>query len=169
MELIKELRESDIIKEGKDEFETNYSVRKSSRGVIVNQENKIALIFVSSEGYYKLPGGDREAGEDKFITFNREVLEETGCEVDIIKELGLIIEYRNKMKELKFSYCFVGRVKEDTGTLALTKKEVERGFQLKWVGIDEAINLVKNSQPKSYAGMFVRYRDLIILSKARTS
>lgn len=164
MELIKEIREKDVIKEGSDELKQKYVLIKASRGVIL-KEDKIGLLFVSKKGYYKLPGGKLEEGETKKEAFKREVLEETGCEIEIKKELGLIIEYRNKVEKLQINYCYVSEVIKETGVFNLSEKEKKKGFQFKWASQKEAKELIKNSEPKDYEGKFIINRDLTILNK----
>jgi hypothetical protein len=37
----------------------NYSTREAGRAVVFNENKNIALLYVSKENYYKLPGGHR--------------------------------------------------------------------------------------------------------------
>lgn len=55
-------------------------------GIIVN-DGKILLVNVRSTGKYFLPGGAVEMGETLTDALNREILEETGIEVEIKKFL----------------------------------------------------------------------------------
>jgi len=53
-----------------------YLVREVGRAVVVDEDKKIALLYVSKENYYKLPGGGIEEGEDKISALKRECLED---------------------------------------------------------------------------------------------
>ena len=46
----------------------NYRVREAGRAVVMDRDGMIALLHVTKESYYKLPGGGIEETEDKIIT-----------------------------------------------------------------------------------------------------
>ena len=71
-----------------------YRVREAGRAVVVDENGMIALLHVTKENYYKLPGGGIEDTEDKMIALKRECKEEIGCDVEVIGEVGTIVEYR---------------------------------------------------------------------------
>ncbi len=167
MLLFGEIHESDVLADGKDYFDTSYKVKKASRGAVFNKNNLIALMYVSRDNYYKLPGGGLERGEDAVNAFKREVMEETGAEAEVYMEVGLIIEYKNKMKKLQINYCYIGRVVDDTGSPEFTEKELEKGFRLKWVPFTEAYNLIANQRPVDYSARFISMRDGLILKRVR--
>jgi hypothetical protein len=56
MNLFLELRESDLGFGAPESFEINYRLRKASRALVFNHENKIALMHVTKDNYHKLPG-----------------------------------------------------------------------------------------------------------------
>ena len=100
-----------------EEETKNYRVREAVRAIVVDEDGKIALLHVSKSNYYKLPGGGMENGEDKMSTLRRECLEELGCEIEVVGEVGSILEY-NKMFSLKHtSYCYIAKVKGKKGVL----------------------------------------------------
>lgn len=166
MELISEIYGEDI---GLDYTDANkmYRVRKASRAIILNDSNQIALLYVSKNNYHKLPGGGIEKDENIAYALKREAAEEAGVEIDIIREVGTIIEYRDKFDQLQISYCFIAKVNKKLGNMSFTEDELVLGFQLKWVTIEEAVELVKNDKPKDYAGKFIQKRDLAFLLKAK--
>ena len=47
---------------------------------------KIAIFYKSNKNEYKLPGGGMENDENPEEAFKREVLEETGCVVEIVNK-----------------------------------------------------------------------------------
>ena len=103
--------------------------------------------------------------------FYREVAEETGCKVEIIKYLGVTEEYKYKNNFKQISYIYVSKVIEDTQKLNLTQKEKDEGAKLLWVEPIEALELIQNcindlkdSQYEDvYATKFVVLRDRRIL------
>ena len=78
---------------------------------------------------YKLVGGDIENNEEPILAFKCEVLEEAGCEIDIVKKLGIIEEYRSFLNLKQISHVFVSNVVNNINTLNLTEKEMEK---MKW-------------------------------------
>lgn len=167
MELLKEIYDNDIGESSGSYFGVNYKIRKAMRAVIFDDEKKIALMRVKSDNYYKLPGGGIDEGEDYQEALKRELLEETGCDSRTEDEVGITIEYRNQFEMLQISYCYLSNVVGDKGTVDFTQKELDDGFELIWVDLVEAIDLVKNSTPKKYACKFIVLRDLILLEKAK--
>ncbi|MBN1923853.1 MAG: NUDIX domain-containing protein [Nanoarchaeota archaeon] len=167
MKLLMEIQESDVFDGGKDYFNASYKVRKAARGVIFNKERKIAVLYVAKHNYYKLPGGGFEQGESAELAFKREMREETGTEATMETPIGVIIEYRNKQKRLQISYCYYGRVTDESGEPQFTKKELDKGFKLKWVPLDEAINLMRFQHPTDYSGLFITIRDKVFLERLK--
>ncbi|MBZ9609862.1 NUDIX domain-containing protein [Clostridium estertheticum] len=165
MELIKEIYEKDI-GYNYENIDITYKLRKASRAVVLNNSRKIALLYVSKNNYHKLPGGGIEAGEDRNIALNREVMEESGVNIDILGEVGTIIEYKNMQNILQISYCFYSKVKGYIKQPSFTDEEIDNGFQLKWVALDEAILILENDTPDNYIGKFIQIRDLLFLKKA---
>ncbi len=167
MELIKEIWEHEII-EGK-EFDPDfrYKVRKAARAIIIGQDNKIPLVYASRDQFHKIPGGGIEPDEDIETGLRREVLEESGCEIENIKPIGIIIEYRNKFKQVHINYCFLADLKGQPKDPEFTDKEKEEGFKVTWTDIEEGLALFKKDQPRSYLGEFVKVRDCEFLKKAK--
>jgi 8-oxo-dGTP pyrophosphatase MutT (NUDIX family) len=90
MKLIKIINPENV----SEEEVKGYRTREAGRAVVFDDEGKVALLSVSKENYYKLPGGGVEEGEDKITALHRECQEEIGCDVEIVNELGFIVEYR---------------------------------------------------------------------------
>ncbi len=165
MDLIKEIYEKDIGC-NYENIDITYRIRKASRSIVLNDSQKIALLFVSKNNYHKLPGGGIEAGEDIRTALHREVMEEAGVNINVLGEVGTIIEYRNKQEMLQISYCYYSEVQGDINEPSFTDEEADSGFQLKWVTLDEAISMLENDTPDDYSGKFIQSRDLSFLKSA---
>lgn len=122
-----------------------YKTRIAARGIIIREDGKIAIQSKSNTNEYKLIGGGIENNEEAAAGFEREVLEETGCKIEIIKELGITEEYISQKGAKQISYIFVAKVLEDTNKLYLTEKEKTEGANLIWVDVQEALELIKDS------------------------
>jgi len=118
--------------------------RFGARGIVI-KDNEIAVFNKQLKNEYKLPGGGIDENEDPKEAFKREVLEETGCEVEIIADMGTIIELKSHDNFIQTSYLFIGKVLKDTGKLNLTQKETDEGARLLWCTPEEAYKLIKNS------------------------
>ena len=139
--------------------------RYASRGVLTNHKNDVAMIYMSQNGFYKLPGGGIEGNETKEIAFMREIKEETGYVCEIIQELGYIEEHKNRTNFCQHSYCFLAKVIGKMDDNMLTDNVKSLGFELKWMDIGEAIKRMRQALKvcEDYKLRFVILRDQIIL------
>jgi len=160
MELLKEIKDVDEVDE------SNFKLREASRAVLFDEDNNIPLLFVSRHNYHKLPGGGIEPEEDKEQALIREVLEEVGSSIEVSGEVGKVIEYRTECDLKQISYCYFGRI-ISKGDTDFSKRELNQGFTLIWVPIDEAINKIESDKPDNYEGTFIQKRDLVLLKKAK--
>lgn len=150
----------------------NPRIRLGARGIVVRKDGKIAVFNKSNKNEFKLPGGGIDDGENAKEGFLREVLEETGCTVEITKELGTIEEHKSLDNFKQISHVFVAKVIEDKGTLYLTEKEQKEGAKLLWMDekevlekITDCINDLKESEYENlYHSKFIVERDRRILS-----
>ena len=111
-ELICKITDQDI---GETPIEMkNPRLRLGARGIVIREDGKIAVFNKSNKNEYKLPGGGLEGEEEPEEAFKREVLEETGCEVEIIERIGTAEEYKSLDNFKQISYIFVGKVLKDT-------------------------------------------------------
>lgn len=138
----------------KSVYMSNPKIRYGARGIVIRDDGKIAIFYKSKKNEYKLPGGGIEENEDPKDAFKREVLEETGCIVEIVKELGTTEEYKSKDNFKQISYVFVGKVIEDIEKLNITKKEKDEGAALIWETPEKALDLITESYSKLVASSY---------------
>ncbi len=163
MELICKLTDEDI---GEVSIKMdNPRLRLGARGIVIREDGKIAVFNKSNKNEYKLPGGGIEGEEKPDEAFKREALEETGCIVEIIKELGITEEYKSLDNFKQISYVFVGKVLEDTKQLNITEKEKNEGAKLLWETPEKALKLITESYDKLIASKYesVYYTKFIVL------
>ena len=171
MELICKIMDEDI---GEVSIKMdNPRLRLGARGIVVREDGKIAVFNKSNKNEYKLPGGGLEGEEKPEEAFKREVLEETGCKIEITNKLGITEEYKSLDNFKQISYVFVGKVLEDTKQLNVTDKEKEEGAKLIWETPEKALKLITASYDKLIASKyesvyhtkFIVLRDRKILEK----
>lgn len=171
MELICKITDEDIGEEV-SQLE-NPKLRLAARGIVVREDGKVAVFNKSNKNEFKLPGGGIEGEEKPEEAFKREVLEETGCDVEIIKSLGTTEEYKSLNNFKQISYVFVGKVIKDTKQLNVTEKEREEGAKLLWETPQKALelisgcynNLIASKYSSVYSTKFIILRDSKILEK----
>ena len=151
----------------------NSKLRLGARGIVIRKDGKIAVFNKSNKNEYKLPGGGLEGEEKPEDAFRREVLEETGCEVEIIDTLGTTEEYKSLNNFKQISYIFVGKVINDTKQLNVTEKEKNEGAKLIWETPEKALELIAgcfnqltaSKHSSVYSTKFVVLRDRKILER----
>ncbi len=142
MENIGRLTNSDF---GLEHVELNNPrVRYAARAILINNDGKIAIFNKSNKNEYKLPGGGVEGTEDIKEALKRECLEETGCNIEVIRDLCTIDEDRENYNFTQTSYVYVCKVVGEPHELNLTQKEIDEGGKLLWVTPEEGYELVKN-------------------------
>lgn len=144
----------------------SYRLRRAARAVLMDGQ-QVALMHSKKYHYHKLPGGGMDEGETIQHALKREVKEETGCTIQQIKPLGLVIEYRDHFELLQLSYCFLTRVKKKGKKNELTEKEKKEEFEVQWMPLSKAIKALQKDQPSTYGLKFMNKRDLVFLKAAQ--
>ncbi len=132
----------------------NPRTRLAARGIVFNSDNKIAILFKEYKNEYKLVGGGIDENEDPTMAFKREVLEETGCKIDIDDCLGIIEEIKSQDNFKQTSYIYVSHVLEDLGQTNLTEQEKGEGAKLLWLDLDDAMKKIEDSENKLLASKY---------------
>ena len=70
-------------------------------------------------------------------------------------------EWRDDLHQ--HSYCYVAKLLEDTGRPELTEQELAEGLAHEWLSVPEAIAAIRNSEPTTELGTFIRERDLFFV------
>jgi len=164
--LIAEISDNDFKETFNSKENTNkYYFRKASRGILING-NKIAIINVSKKKYHKLPGGGIETNESNLTAFKREIKEETGCNCKLLKNIkqnSIVLEKREQYKFIQISYIFFSKMVGKPQQTKFMQEEIDDGFKLEWVTINQAIRIFKMDKPIDYKAKFIQKRDLAIL------
>lgn len=95
---------------------TPNAIVAAASAVVVNDEHKILLQRRTDNDLWSLPGGAMEIGESIAQTVLREVQEESGLNVELVRLVGIytdprhVIAYSNGEVRQQFSVCFACRV-----------------------------------------------------------
>ena len=105
-------------------------VVKRVKVLLVNSNNEVLLGY--SHNNYQFPGGHVEENETLIQTVNREVLEETGIEIEIVSNQKHEISYKPKMNIQKKVLFF--EAKKVGGILKNQESEIQA---VEWVQIEK--------------------------------
>lgn len=171
MQTILTLREQDINPNASEVADrSGYFRRTAVRALVFDADGKVALMHAAKRGYYKLPGGGVDEGEDLMTALNRELMEELGCKAEVTGELGQVVEYRDYEQMTQTSYCYTAQLIGDKGEPDFTDEERAEGFEVAWhKNIDAAIAAMVSVQPPEgdLGVLFMQRRDKAILQAAR--
>ena len=142
-----------------------FKVRNAVRAIILDDQKNIALVHVSCGDYYKIPGGGVDSGEDKILALKRECLEEAGVEITNIQELGFIKEINGIVNLMQNSFCYVVNIFGDKKIPEFTKKEIEKGFSLKWIPSSEAIKIMTETETIGNFEKHMKKRDILFVKE----
>ena len=104
----------------------------AASGVVTDELGRVLLIRRSDNDLWTIPGGSMEPGEDIATCCRREVLEESGIEVEIVRLVGIysnprhVVEYSDGEVRQQFSVCFACR--PAGGGLATSDESSDVGY-----------------------------------------
>ncbi len=80
-------------------------------GCVIIKENKILLLNRKKTSWYELPGGKIDDHETPEVAAIRELKEELGCDVEIVKKIGAK-EFEHEGRELNYIW-FLAKIKKN--------------------------------------------------------
>jgi 8-oxo-dGTP pyrophosphatase MutT (NUDIX family) len=169
MNLLLTIDERDINPNAVPGDRDNYKHRVAARAVVFDADGQVALLHASTHKFYKLPGGGVDEGEDIAMALERELMEEVGCNAEVLGEVGIAEEYRDYWQMIQTSHCFTVRVVGEKGEPDFTDEELADGFEVVWCdNIGDALELLKNQKPNiDNVGLkFMIRRDIALLEAA---
>lgn len=166
MKILNEISEKTLgIGEQDAQLGSNYTLRKSARAILLNEAGEMATQYIATYTYHKLPGGGVDPGETVEEALKREVLEEVGCGCEIIKPIGVTLEYRNKYNLLHISYAFAAQVVGEIGEPVLEEGEIEEGQTTLWLPPVEVLAKMETDTPGKFEGHFILEREKTFLKE----
>lgn len=123
---------------------------------IITDGSKILLSHEMNTGFYLSPGGGLENGESLEDCVLREVLEETGYTVKVIRPFVKVNEFfYDKLYISNYFVCEItGRSKQ-----SLTETEIIHGVEPEWVEIETALGIFgdyENAADEELAAQYKR-------------
>ncbi len=155
---------------GPHESDHELRPKYATRTVLFDADDKVAIIHVKNHGYYKIPGGGIEDGEDISTAAQREVREEAGCDCEITDKLGRLETEIPVWDMLDISDGFIATVSGPKSTPIYEPWEKERGFAVVWFdSLDQAIATIEANVVAEPGMENLQTRDLTFLKLARAA
>lgn len=165
MKILAEISDKTVGLGLKEVLGTQYELRKSARVILLNEAGEIAVQHLQNYNFYKLPGGGVDIGETVEQAAAREVREEVGGDCEIIRPIGMVLEYREKYKLLHINYCFEAKVVGPITAPAFEEDEIKAGQVNIWVAPEKVLELVKNGERTTYESHFNIPREMAFLEE----
>ena len=125
-----------------------FKLRRNVRVVLLDQKDRVAMLNITKEGWYQLPGGGIEDGETLVEALHRECLEEAGAQIEVLDELGVIIELWNSGGRMWINYHYLARIVGELVPPAMTQPEIDSGTTLEFHSLDDAIKILEKPHHK---------------------
>ena len=170
MKHILTIREQDIVPDSPVIDVSAFKKREAARAILFDDNGEVYLISVTKHGYHKLPGGGINEDEGKKQALKRELMEEIGCQAEIVAELGAVVEYRDFDGGglAQTSYCYLAKQVGRQVASALEEDEIAEGMiGVKAKSVDVAFSLLSHDKPNNLEGYFILKRDLAFLRAAK--
>jgi len=138
----------------KDEDITEIVIR--IKGLIINNKK---IILGNENNIYQFPGGHLEDNETFEECLKREVLEETGIEIEDseIKRLFMKVTYKNKdwpevgknRKSEIYYYSIETNKAPDLDKVNYTEHEKQGNYKIEFIPLNESINIIEKNISKN--------------------
>src|SRR3989344_4551802 len=172
MKNISTIYEKDVYPDKKTE-DVIFEDRLTVKAIALDSDGKIGLVGNRQNDFLQLPGGGVDKFEDITESLKRECLEEIGCSVLLVSEIGCIDDYRSRDKKHCINYCYVVKVVGEKGIPNYTEDEAKIGMYTKWVSPEDAFDLFEKQKQDLEKGLVTFYntgfnilRDFIFLKEA---
>lgn len=147
---------------------TAYAERETARAIVLDTDNNVALLYISTKGFHNLPGGGLESEESIAETLEREILEEIGCDITDVAKIGTVEEYCSRAALHQVSYGFTATVLGEKKEPSFTASEIVNGLKIIWMSLEDAIKTLESEVAiENYRGKFISARELTFLHAAR--
>ena len=137
--------------------------RLTARAIVKNKDGLYAVMYAEKFGLYSLPGGGLEGEEDVLTALRREILEETGCTCDEVRELGIVRENRGQQDYTQISYYYVVTTRHQASQMCLTEAEKASNTTVQWHTPERMVHLIADPVHTTVQRKYLQARDVAAL------
>lgn len=173
MKKITTIYQKDVFPELVEDTNIEYTDRNTGKAIIIDNDGKIGLVGNKQNNFLQLPGGGIDDSEGVGRGVIRECLEETGYNVELKSEVGIIDDYRPRDKKHCINFCYVVVITGEKGEVSHTNDESNIGMYTKWMDVKTALGIFKKQERDLKEGKVTFYntgfnilRDLKFLEDA---
>ncbi len=141
MKIFQDIHDEDIF-ENYIKSNNEYTLRPTVKCILLDDQNNIALL--KARGHYLLPGGGVENGESSYEALQRESVEEIGCTIDTIEEIGASNQYRNKSMQRYEVIFYTAKVTGEKSTPTTTQEDEIEDVELFWLDKEKVFTILKS-------------------------
>ena len=147
-----------------EEINGVFTERNRAAGVVLNDKKEVILMNLTNMHFHMLPGGGVDSNENIKEALYREIKEETGANVEIISELGIVVENLDQMKMKQITYFYLVKVVGEIKEPNFMPDELEQGYQVEWYSIDDAIKILEE---ENVYEEYIKQRELEAIKEAK--
>ncbi len=138
--------------------------RNRAAGIVLNDKKEMILMNLTNMYFHMLPGGGVDSNESMEEALYRELKEETGANIQIISELGIVVENLQERKIKQITYFYLTKVVGEIQEPNFMPDELEQGYQVEWYLIDEAIKILEEENEYEE---YIKQRELVAIKEAK--
>lgn len=146
------------------EINGEFILRNRAAGIVLNNKKEIILMNLTNMHFHMLPGGGMDSNEDLQEALYRELKEETGANVEIISELGIVVENLEQRQMKQITYFYLTKVVGEIGEPNFMPDELEQGYQVEWYSIDDTIKILEEENEYEE---YIKQRELEAIKAAK--
>lgn len=146
------------------EINGGFRERNRAAGVVLNDKKEIILMNLTNMYFHMLPGGGVDSNENMEEALYRELKEETGANIKIISELGIVVENLEQRKMKQITYFYLTKVVGEIHEPNFMPDELEQGYQVEWYSIDKAIKILEEENEYEE---YIKHRELEAIKEAK--
>ncbi len=136
------MRDADIFPDAEVSAGAKYEDRLAVKVILFDKDQNLALVGTK---HRFLPGGGVNPHEGDEDAARREMREEVGCEIKIIREIAKTEEFREKISRHQYTRFLLAEVAGEKGVPQITQCD-EQGIVVDWHTLDEAITILEKQK-----------------------